>query len=154
TTSVRWNQIARSLVASHNTNGPMASRAYALVSMAQLGAVGALGIDDDQGMNDGGESSRPSTRAAIAKASSVVLGALYTDAATATFLAAQLAQDETPGADGQRHFDIAAGDSVGNAAGLTVNARAATDGASAANCPATPPLPTSQFWHDDAVPPN
>jgi hypothetical protein len=33
-------------------------------------------------------------------------------------------------------------------------ARAAADGAAGANCPATPPLPASQFWHDDAVPPN
>jgi membrane-associated phospholipid phosphatase len=32
--------------------------------------------------------------------------------------------------------------------------RAATDGAAAADCPATPPTPATQFWHDDAVPPN
>ena len=43
TTSVRWNEIARTLVASHNTNGPMASRVYALVSMAQFTAVASGG---------------------------------------------------------------------------------------------------------------
>jgi membrane-associated phospholipid phosphatase len=147
TTSVRWNAIARSLVASHNTNGPLASRAYALVSMAQLAAVGAVRGDEEE--SDGFDDSTPSVRAAIAKASSVVLSALYPDAATATLLAADLVVDEAG-----RDFDIAAGDSLGNAAGLTVMARAATDGAAAANCPATPPLPASEFWHDDATPPN
>ena len=154
TTSVRWNAIARSLVASHNTNGPMASRAYALVSMAQLAAIEALHGSDDGEPNDDAGSSRPSTRAAIAKASSIVLGQLYQDGATATLLATQLAQDETPATDDKHNVDIAAGDALGNAAGLTVIAHAATDGAAAANCPPTPPLPASQFWHDDAVPPN
>lgn len=151
-TSVRWNEIARSLVASHNTNGPLASRVYALVSMAQLDAVGALLNDDQDEDNDLRAHARPATRAAIAKASSVVLGNLYADATTATLLASQLALDESPQAGHDR--DIATGDSIGNAAGLTVNARAAADGAAAANCPATPPLPPNQFWHDDAVPPN
>ncbi|HEY7236223.1 MAG TPA: phosphatase PAP2 family protein [Gemmatimonadaceae bacterium] len=151
-TSVRWNEIARSLVASHNTNGPSASRVYALVSMAQLDALVAPHDDHHDEDNDARAHARPSTRAAIAKASFVVLGNLYADAATATLLAEQLALDEGPQAGHDR--DVAAGDSIGNAAGLTVNARAATDGAAAANCPATPPLPASQFWHDDAVPPN
>jgi len=152
TTSVRWNAIARSLVASHNTNGPLASRAYALVSMAQLAAVGAVrGNNHHEEIDDG---TTPSMRAAIAKASSVVLGALYPDAATATRLAAEVLLDETADAEHGRDFDTAAGDSLGNAAGLTIVARAASDGASAANCPATPPLPASEFWHDDATPPN
>jgi hypothetical protein len=151
TTSVRWNEIARNLVASHNTNGPLASRVYALVSMAQLAALDAAdhgdrGHDAD---TDHGHS-HPSIRAAIAKASSAVLGNLYPDAATATQLAAALALDEAP--DG--HFDVPAGDAIGTTTAQIVNARAATDGAAAANCPATPPLPASQFWHDDAVPPN
>ena len=150
TTTVRWNEIARLLVASHNTNGPLASRAYALVSMAQLAAVGALHNESDDQVN--GNDTPPSTRAAIAKASSVVLAALYTDNATATLLAAQLALDETASTD--NHTDIAVGDALGNATGLTVVARATTDRAAAANCPATPPLPATQFWHDDAVPPN
>src|ERR1700730_13962928 len=37
--SVLWNQTARDLVASHNTNGPLASRVYALVSVAQFSAA-------------------------------------------------------------------------------------------------------------------
>ena len=37
-TSVHWNEIARALVGSHNTNGPLASRVYALVSVAQFEA--------------------------------------------------------------------------------------------------------------------
>jgi membrane-associated phospholipid phosphatase len=155
TTSVHWNEIARSLVASHNTNGPLASRVYALVSMAQLAAIDALHSDDrDRASEHAQDHARPSTRAAVAKASSVVLGEIYEDAATATLLATRLAEDETPSDHDARPLDIAAGDAIGAAAGLTVNAHAAADGTSAANCPATPPLPASQFWHDDAVPPN
>jgi hypothetical protein len=149
TTSVRWNETSRSLVASHNTNGPMASRVYALVSMAQFAVVAAV---DDADRHHG--HSHPSLRAAIARASSAVLGNLYPDAATSTLLAAQLALDETPDGQDDGHADIPAGDAIGTTVAQTVIARAATDGAAAANCPATPPLPANQFWHDDAVPPN
>jgi membrane-associated phospholipid phosphatase len=144
TVSVRWNEIARTLVASHNTNGPMASRVYALVSVAQLAAVsGTAGPE------------HPSVGAAIAQASWVVLSKLYPDPATATLLAAALESDENaPAAPQAKHADIAAGDALGAAAGQTVLARAATDGAAAADCPATPPVPASRFWHDDANPPN
>jgi hypothetical protein len=82
------------------------------------------------------------------------LGNLYPDATTATRLATQLTIDETPDGANARPVDIPAGDAIGAAVAQTVIARAATDGAAAANCPATPPLPASQFWHDDAVPPN
>ena len=156
TTSVRWNEVARSLVASHNTNGPMASRVYALVSMAQLAAV--TGVDEADrrqrpGAAGGGE--HPSDQAAVARASADVLSKLYTDAATATLLAAKLLDDEgAPTGPQAKHTDVAAGDAIGSAVAQTVLARAATDGASAADCPATPPTPASQFWHDDAVPPN
>ena len=154
TTSVRWNAIARTLVASHNTNGPMASRVYALVSMAQLAAVAAADGDRHHEHEAGRGVLRPSRRAAIAKAASAVLGNIYPDAATATLLAAQLAADETPDDTHARHTDVAAGDAIGAAVAQTVIAHAATDGAAGANCPATPPLPASQFWHDDATPPN
>jgi hypothetical protein len=156
TTSVRWNEIARSLVASHNTNGPMASRVYALVSVAQFAAVNSA---DDSGRehrgNGAGGVKRPSLQAAIARASANVLSKLYTDAATGSLLASKLAEDETPSSDPQsKHVDVSSGDEIGATVAELINAHAATDGASAADCPATPPLPATQFWHDDANPPN
>jgi len=142
--SVQWNGVARSLVASHNTNGPMASRVYALVSVAQFGAVRATRAEhDDDGDGQGGERGAV-VDAAIARASANVLTGLYPDAASAAVIAAALDGDTGP----------ARGDSIGAAVAQAVLARAATDGAAAANCPATPPTPASQFWHDDAVPPN
>ena len=156
TTSVRWNEIARTLVASHNTNGPMASRVYALVSMAQFTAVASVDdADRAHGPSAAGGVKHPSEQAAIARASADVLSKLYTDPATATLLAAKLADDEAPPTGPQaKHTDVSAGDAIGATVAEQVNAHAAADGASAANCPATPPLPASQFWHDDAIPPN
>ena len=49
-TTVQWNEVARTLVASHNTNGPMASRVYALVSVAQFAA--SVAVDDHGHGND------------------------------------------------------------------------------------------------------
>ena len=156
TTSVRWNEIARTLVASHNTNGPMASRVYALVSMAQFTAVASVDdADRAHGPSAAGGVKHPSEQAAIARASADVLSKLYTDPATTTLLAAKLADDEAaPTGPQAKHTDVSAGDAIGATVAEQVNAHAAADGASAANCPATPPLPASQFWHDDAIPPN
>ena len=141
--SVHWNEIARDLVASHNTNGPLASRVYALVSVAQFRSARATG---ERGAT---------VDAAIARASANVLAGLYPDDASAAVIAAALQDDEhflngaPPGNGGPL-----AGDATGAAVAQGVLANAATDGTAAANCPATPPTPASQFWHDDAVPPN
>ena len=158
TASVRWNELSRAFVASHNTNGPMASRAYALVSVAQLAAVTAVNDDDrhhgPSGAGAGGVE-HPSLQAAIAVASSDVLRALYPDAESARLLDSALHADELPATDPDaRHVDVEAGENLGSAVAQVVIARAATDGSAAADCPATPPTPASQFWHDDAVPPN
>ena len=155
TTSVRWNEIARTLVASHNTNAPLASRVYALVSVAQFTAVLAVDENDRAHGPSAGGVRHPSDQSAVARASSDVLRNLYSDAATAALLDAKLADDEL-GSTGPnaKHTDVAIGDSLGVESAKLVLARAATDGASAANCPATPPTPPSQFWHDDATPPN
>jgi hypothetical protein len=143
-TSVHWNEIARILVASHNTNAPMATRVYALTSVAQFRAVVAL--DNEHGV---------SLNAAIARASANVLTGLYPDAASAAVIAAALEEDE-PWLNGKSpaHSAPAEGDAIGAQVAQAVLAGAASDGAAAANCPATPPLPPTQFWHDDAVPPN
>lgn len=156
-TSVRWNEVARSLVASHNTNGPLASRVYALVSVAQFAA--SLSIDGDDRRRDdphsGSESRGVGLDAAIARASANVLTGLYPDPGAAAVIDSALNDDEQL-VDGHPagHGSEANGDAIGAKVAQAVLAHAAADGAAAANCPATPPLPASQFWHDDAVPPN
>lgn len=156
TTSVRWNEMARNLVASHNTNGPMASRVYALVSMAQLAAAESIDADDRRhGPDAAGGVEHPSVQAAIARASWAVLSRLYPDPATAILLSAAVEDDEgVPSGPQAQRLDVLAGDAIGSTVAQTVIARSASDGAAAADCPAIPPTPPSQFWHDDAVPPN
>jgi membrane-associated phospholipid phosphatase len=154
--SVQWNEVARSLVASHNANGPMASRVYALVSVAQYASV--LAVDDDERHHDArgarGER-RVAIDAAIARASANVLTGLFPDAASAAVIANALQDDaRLPDDDAAPHGGTGAGDALGADVAQAVLARAASDGAAGANCPATPPLPASQFWHDDANPPN
>ena len=156
--SVLWNQTARDLVASHNTNGPLASRVYALVSVAQFSAATRVVGDESNesaGRDQGASKLRPSQRAAVVGASWTVLRSLFPDSASTDLLDAQLHGDESAGAPAEHHTDFAAGEAVGKTVGQEVLARAATDGAAAANCPATPPGPPSAgFWFDDAVPPN
>jgi membrane-associated phospholipid phosphatase len=97
----------------------------------------------------------PSLQAAVARASFGVLSKLYTDAPTATLLAAKLADDERGSTEpSSKHVDVASGDAIGAAVAALVNAHASVDGASMADCPATPPTPATRFWHDDATPPN
>lgn len=154
-TSVQWNEVARTLVGSHNTNGPLASRVYALVSVAQFEASIALTEDEGRNGSHGNNGERRATvDAAIARASANVLTGLYPDAASAAVIAAALQDDNPSDGQGRGHGSAATGDAVGARIAQAVLARAAGDGAAAANCPATPPLPASQFWHDDAVPPN
>jgi membrane-associated phospholipid phosphatase len=154
--SVRWNEIARALVASHNTNTPMASRVYALVSVAQFEAAAATqtsdrGPDDHRGHGPAGAG----LDAAIARASANVLTGLYPDPAAAEMILAELDGDERSSHGRSAPNDGPdAGDAIGAEVAQAVLARAATDGSANANCPATPPLPGTQFWHDDAVPPN
>ena len=156
--SVLWNLTARNLVASHNTNGPLASRVYALVSVAQFSAathVEERESNETARRDQGSSELRPSQRAAVVGASWTVLRALFPDSTSTKLLDAQLHSDEVAGAPAEHHTDFAAGEAEGKSAGEDVLARAATDGAAAANCPAAPPGPPSAgFWFDDAVPPN
>jgi hypothetical protein len=156
--SVLWNQTARDLVASHNTNGPLASRVYALVSVAQFSAATrVVGEESNEsaGIDQVASKLRASQRAAVIGASWTVLRSLFPDSASTNLLDAQLQSDEAIGAPAEHHTDFAAGEAVGKTVGQEVLTRAATDGAATANCPATPPGPPSAgFWFDDAVPPN
>ena len=153
--SVRWNEVARSLVAARNTNAPLASRVYALVSVAQFGAVAAI-----EGTGRGGSADRhrnpndASLDAAIARASADVLRGVYPDAASLAGIKAAFSADSVISNGQSNPSSAAAGDAIGAKVASAVLAHAATDGSANANCPATPPTPASQFWHDDAVPPN
>lgn len=145
--SIQFNEVARTLVASHNTNAPMASRVYALVSVAQFEAASAVKSDahDDRDDGDDQRDNGATIDAAIARASANVLSALYTDAASAAIIADALSV---------QHGGPRKGDQIGARVAQAVLTRAAADNSANANCPATPPLPASQFWHDDATPPN
>ena len=154
-TSVQWNEVARALVASHNTNGPMASRVYALVSVAQFLAARAVNTDQPHDEHGSRGERRASLDAAIARASANVLSGLFPDAASADVIASALqAAERLPDDNANAHGGPGAGDALGAEIAQAVLAHASRDGAAAANCPATPPTPASQFWHDDAVPPN
>lgn len=152
--TVRWNATARALVAARNVNTPMASRVYALVSVAQFRAVTALrdmhrGVESDRGLDDA------AMDAAITRASANVLTALFPDPASAAVIDTALQRDEhSLNGVSSPNGGPAAGDATGARIAEMVMQRAATDGSAGANCPATPPLPASQFWHDDATPPN
>jgi hypothetical protein len=153
-TTLRWNETARRLVASHNTSGPMASRVYALVSMAQLAAVAS--VDPDGSSHDGSSHAASarlqSERAAIARASADVLRRLYPDSASARVVATELSQENVPTVWTGTSAAAAGDDSIGIVAAQRVLTYAANDGASSADCPASAPMPANRFWHDDAVP--
>lgn len=72
-----WNELARTLVARHSVDPPMASRAYALLSVAQHRALRAT-LSEAPDRGDGhGRRGAPSPSAAVAAASVRVLGTLF-----------------------------------------------------------------------------
>lgn len=115
TASARWNATARSLVAKHNANAFQAVRGYAILGLAQYEAVVAA-------EKDVGEGPRASERAAVSRASAVVLSYLFPDEATALdAMVADFEQDALPGED------VSAGEAAGRDAAAQVVARARTD---------------------------
>ena len=77
-----WQELVRSLVATNNVGALPAARAYALVSLAQYGALTDQNEDEDE---DGNRShhSRAFQRGAVAGASAVVLAYLFPASAAA-----------------------------------------------------------------------
>ena len=71
-TVLRWNALARQLAASHPMSAAFATRAYAIVSVAQFAGVEAA--EDSHGEG------KPSVRASIAGASAAALEYLFPDA--------------------------------------------------------------------------
>ena len=104
---VTWNEIARSLVVNNSTPAPMASRVYALLSVAQYDALvsawnnkytynrsspHALDPSIQPAVQTSTDPAYPSDHAAVAAASSAVLSYLYPN--QTAWLAKQAAADE------------------------------------------------------------
>jgi membrane-associated phospholipid phosphatase len=144
--SVRWNEIARELVARHRTPPPQASRVYALLAVAnydtlisvwnnkylygrpmppavasELAPVGTLP----------GYPSYPSAHAAVAASSASILSFLYPDQAE-TLMARAAAHQESRLAAGL-HFrsDMLGGETLGRTVAAQVIEHARGDGAEA-----------------------
>jgi membrane-associated phospholipid phosphatase len=144
--SVRWNEIARELVAQHRTVPAAASRVYALLSVANYDAlvsvwsnkylydrpVPAAIVSDLETVGPSPPNpGYPSAHAAVAAASSSVLTYLYPD--RAEWLAAQAAAHQDARLMAGLHFrsDMVAGASLGRAVAAQVIEHARADGADA-----------------------
>ncbi|MGZ4943145.1 MAG: vanadium-dependent haloperoxidase [Halobacteriota archaeon] len=163
---VRWNEIARSLVIQNSTSPPVASRAYALLSIAQYDALvsawnnkytfnrsspSSLDPSIRPAVQTSSDPAYPSDHAAVAAASSAVLSYLYPK--QTAWLATQAAADEQSRLDAGVNFrsDITAGHAMGLAVARDVINRAKTDGS---NVPWNGTVPTgSGKWSSTASPP-
>lgn len=139
----RWNDIARATVAAHKMPPPLASRVYALLSVAQEMAIGqaeklqlrfkrATPDKLDPVIHFIGKArasySCPSIEAAIATASSDVLSALFSDQVSAVQALAQAHMASRLMAGANVQSDLDAGAAIGKAVAAIVIARARADG--------------------------
>ncbi len=163
---IRWNEIARGLVMQNSTSAPMASRAYALVSIAQYDALvsawnnkytynrlGPFALDPSvhPAVQTSTDPAYPSDHAAVAAASSAVLSYLYPK--QAVWLAKTAAADEQSRLDAGVNFrsDIEAGNDIGLTAARDVIKIAKNDGS---NVPWNGTAPTGpDKWASTASPP-
>lgn len=166
--SVGWQEQGQSLVASHPaTMSPInAVRAYALLSVAQYGAVVDAGNQADadealqsNGFGAGGRSRFEAERGAIAGASAQILSYLFPDAAAA--LEARLANEGNAGPGGV-HPQFTRGVAIGRAFGEVMKTWAANDGFSTPACLTAPRSATCipgaipvgpGFWTRNPAPP-
>jgi hypothetical protein len=140
--SVYWNSVARDLVVRYRSSPFAAIRGYALLSHAQY--MSAVEAEDTKGQV------KPSTAAAVASASVVVLTYLYPGEAAAlqTLKSSELA---APGWPGDANTDQSAGEAIGSAIGQQIVSDAATDRFFAAW---TGTVPTGAgIWFSSLVPP-
>ncbi len=124
---IRWNEIARDLVAKHKTDPPMASRIYALLSVAQYDALVFAWNNKyyyhrpTPSQTDGKiysvasskEPSYPSEHAAIAAASAEILKYIYPDEAEFLEDKAREHQESRIWAGANFRSDITSGDELG-----------------------------------------
>jgi membrane-associated phospholipid phosphatase len=124
TASVRWSALTRAISVRRGANPLIASRLFALVSVAMYDA-------DIAALDAKARGQHPSEAAAVASASATVLRGLYPVEGAA--IDAQLLADGQyfPSIPSERDADWALGVPVGNAVGLAVLAHAASDGVGA-----------------------
>ena len=146
--AVRWNEVARDLVASHRTDPPMASRVYALLSVAQFDTLVAVyrykyrfrrsdpattAAITPLLAGPALDPSYPCSHAAVAGASAELLAHLYPDAAPSLKLTCVQHQESRLRAGLCFRSDLAAGDQLGRAAAGLIITRARGDGADVAS---------------------
>lgn len=130
--TVGWNTIAREATRTGALNSITGARMLAYLSLAQYNAAVAAEGTRAQG-------NRPSTGAAIAGASAVVLSAFLP--LQAAFFEAQVrAQENGEPWPGEAQTDFAAGEAIGRQVGAAVLASAATDGFTPSNAGVTVPV--------------
>ena len=141
--TVKWNEVARSMVVKYNTSAPATIRLFALLTVAQYNAIVDAETSKDEALH-------PADRAAVAGASAAVLTYIYPQ--EATFLEALVDRQETAApAPGTGHEDFAAGEAIGRTVAAGVIARAQTDGFFA---PFTGPVPVcAGCWLATPTPP-
>ncbi len=140
--SVRWNEIARNLVVKYKTDPPMASRIYALLSIAQYDALiaawnnkyyynraspGQVNGDVFPEVATTTDPVYPSEAAVVASASAEVLEYVYPD--EADYLDEKVKEHEESRLWAGVNFpsDIAAGDALGRMVAENVTHQARTD---------------------------
>jgi hypothetical protein len=143
---VRWNEIARDLVIKHKTDPPMASRTYALLSIAQYDALVAawnnkyyyeraspsqINGDLFQVVVTTADPVYPSDHAVVASASASVLKYIYPD--EVDFLDGKVKEDEASRLWAGVNYpsDITAGDVLGTKVAEKVIASVEGDGSDA-----------------------
>jgi membrane-associated phospholipid phosphatase len=163
---VRWNEIARNLVVKYNTSAPMASRAYALLSVAQYDALVSAWNnkytynrssphDIDPSIQPAvpttSDPAYPSDHSAVAGASAAVLSYLYPN--ETAWLAKQAAADEESRLQAGVNFrsDITTGNAIGIIVAQDVINRAKNDGSNATWNGTVPTGPGK--WFSSASPP-
>jgi hypothetical protein len=160
--SVRWNEIARDLVIKHKTDPPMASRIYALLSVAQYDAL-VVAWNNKYYYNRSSpqkfdpsitllvtttdEPTYPSEDAVIAAASAAILSYAYPEESVFLEEKANESKDTRLWAGANFPSDISAGDMLERAVALKVVEYAKADGSDAVGNITTPVGP--QYWVGD-----
>lgn len=143
---VRWNEVARELVARHRTPPPLASRVYALLGVALYDTLisvwsnkfaynrprpAALASEVTSVEMPPNHPSYPSVHAAVGAAASSVLSHLYPDQAEALLVRAAAQQDARLVAGLHFRSDMVGGEALGRAVAAQVIDHARRDGSDA-----------------------